>query len=73
MLQQIIDRRLDGKNKSIGNRERFLRRYHAQVRDAVRRAVDQRGIRKSEKGEHVRLPKHDVRERPVAHGTVASE
>jgi len=26
MLQQIIDRRLAGKNKSIGNRERFLRR-----------------------------------------------
>ena len=26
MLQQIIDRRLSGKNKSIGNRERFLRR-----------------------------------------------
>ena len=26
MFQQIIDRRLAGKNKSIGNRERFLRR-----------------------------------------------
>ena len=26
-LHQIIDRRLSGKNKSIGNRERFLRRY----------------------------------------------
>ena len=38
MLQQIIDRRLAGKNKSIGNRERFLRRHHSQVRDAVRRA-----------------------------------
>jgi hypothetical protein len=40
MLQQIIDRRLAGKNKSIGNRERFLRRYKQQIREAVRRAVD---------------------------------
>ena len=31
MLQQIIDRRLAGKNKSIGNRERFLRRHKDQI------------------------------------------
>ena len=36
MLQQIIDRRLAGKNKSIGNRERFLRRHREQIREAVR-------------------------------------
>ncbi len=36
ILQQIIDRRLSGKNKSIGNRERFLRRYKGQIREAVR-------------------------------------
>jgi len=54
MLQQIIDRRLAGKNKSIGNRERFLRRHQAQVRDAVRRAVDGRGIRDMERGEDIR-------------------
>ena len=34
-LQQIIDRRLSGKNKSIGNRERFLRRYREPVVPAV--------------------------------------
>ena len=49
MLQQIIDRRLSGKNKSIGNRERFLRRYKTQIRDAVRKAVDKRGIRDIER------------------------
>ena len=38
MLQQIIDRRLAGKNKSIGNRERFLRRHKDQIREAVKRA-----------------------------------
>ncbi|RBL65136.1 hypothetical protein C3E98_044700, partial [Pseudomonas sp. MWU13-2625] len=35
MLHQIIDRRLAGKNKSIANRERFLRR----VKNYIRRAV----------------------------------
>ena len=45
ILQQIIDRRLSGKNKSIGNRERFLRRYRGQIRDAVRKAVSGRNIR----------------------------
>ncbi|MBS0315693.1 MAG: DUF444 family protein, partial [Proteobacteria bacterium] len=42
MQYQLIDRRLSGKNKSIGNRERFLHRYRDQIRDAVRRAVSGR-------------------------------
>ena len=68
MLQQIIDRRLAGKNKSIGNRERFLRRHHSQVRDAVRRAVDGRGIRDMERGEDIRIPKKDISEPVFGHG-----
>ena len=62
LLQQIIDRRLAGKNKSIGNRERFLRRYQKQLREAVRRAVDGRGIRDIEKGEDIHLPRRDISE-----------
>ena len=69
MLQQIIDRRLAGKNKSIGNRERFLRRYQGQVRDAVRRAVDKRGIRDIEQGEDIHLPKRDISEPAFGHGS----
>ena len=69
MLQQIIDRRLAGKNKSIGNRERFLRRHQAQVRDAVRRAVDGRGIRDMERGEDIHIPKRDINEPAFGHGT----
>jgi uncharacterized sporulation protein YeaH/YhbH (DUF444 family) len=68
MLQQIIDRRLAGKNKSIGNRERFLRRHHEQVRDAVRRAVDGRGIRDMERGEDIHIPKRDISEPVFGHG-----
>jgi len=68
MLQQIIDRRLSGKNKSIGNRERFLRRHKEQIRDAVRRAVDGRGIRDMERGEDVHIPKKDLSEPVFGHG-----
>jgi uncharacterized sporulation protein YeaH/YhbH (DUF444 family) len=68
MLQQIIDRRLAGKNKSIGNRERFLRRYKDQIREAVRRAVDGRGIRDMERGEDIQIPKRDISEPVFHHG-----
>ncbi|MFM2065271.1 MAG: hypothetical protein RLZZ584_180 [Pseudomonadota bacterium] len=68
MLQQIIDRRLAGKNKSIGNRERFLRRYKEQIRGAVRRAIDGRGIRDLERGEEIRIPKKDINEPVFHHG-----
>ncbi len=68
MLQQIVDRRLSGKNKSIGNRERFLRRYREQIRDAVRKAVSGRGIRDIEQGEDITLPRRDVSEPVFGHG-----
>ena len=69
MLQQVIDRRLSGKNKSIGNRERFLRRYRVQIRDAVRRAVTGRSIHDIEQGEDITLPRRDVSEPVFGHGS----
>jgi uncharacterized protein len=67
-LQSIIDRRLAGKNKSIGNRERFLRRYKEQVKEAVKRAIDGRGIRDIERGEDIHIPKRDISEPVFGHG-----
>lgn len=66
--QHIIDRRLAGKNKSIGNRERFLRRYKTQVREAVQRAINGRSIRDLEKGEDISIPKRDLSEPVFHHG-----
>ncbi len=68
MLQQIIDRRLAGKNKSIGNRERFLRRYKEQIKGAVRRAIDGRGIRDLARGEDIKIPKKDISQPVFHHG-----
>jgi uncharacterized sporulation protein YeaH/YhbH (DUF444 family) len=67
-MQHIIDRRLAGKNKSIGNRERFLRRYKEQVREAVQRAINGRSIRDIEKGEDIAIPKRDLSEPVFHHG-----
>jgi uncharacterized sporulation protein YeaH/YhbH (DUF444 family) len=68
MALQIIDRRLAGKNKSIGNRERFLRRYKEQIKEAVKRAIDGRGIRDIERGEEIHIPRKDVSEPVFGHG-----
>ena len=68
MLHQVIDRRLSGKNKSIGNRERFLRRYRDQIKDAVRKAVGDRSIRGMEEGTDITLPRRDVSEPVFNHG-----
>ena len=68
MRQHIIDRRLAGKNKSIGNRERFLRRYRDKVRDAVQRAINGRSIKDIEKGEDIAIPKRDLSEPVFSHG-----
>ncbi len=67
-MQQIIDRRLAGKNKSIGNRERFLRRHKEQIREAVKRAVAGRGIRDIAQGEDIPIPRRDISEPVFGHG-----
>lgn len=68
MALQIIDRRLAGKNKSVGNRERFVRRYKEQIAEAVRRAVSQRDIRHIEGAENITIPKKDISEPVFHHG-----
>ena len=55
-MSHIIDRRLNGKNKSAVNRERFLRRFKAQIKEAVAKAVKGRSITDIESGEKVSIP-----------------
>jgi uncharacterized sporulation protein YeaH/YhbH (DUF444 family) len=58
---------LQGKNKSAVNRERFLRRYKAQIKDAVGRAIKGRSITDIENGEKVSIPVKDVNEPHFGH------
>src|SRR6478609_9504612 len=67
-MPHIIDRRLSGGNKSVGNRERFLRRHKEVIREAVKRSIDSRSIKDVERGEEIRIPKRDVSEPIFSHG-----
>ena len=66
-MTYLIDRRLQGKNKSAVNRERFLRRYKGQIKDAVGRAIKGRSITDIENGEKVSIPVKDVNEPNFGH------
>ena len=43
-MVRIIDRRFDSKNKSAVNRQRFMRRFKGQIREAVADAIAGRSI-----------------------------
>jgi uncharacterized sporulation protein YeaH/YhbH (DUF444 family) len=66
-LAYLIDRRVQSKNKSAVNRERFLRRYKGQIKDAVTRAVKGRSITDVENGEKISIPVKDVNEPNFGH------
>lgn len=68
MLHQIIDRRLAGKNKSIANRERFLRRVKNCIRRAVSDAVRDRSIKDIQSTQSITIPRKDIAEPTFRHG-----
>lgn len=67
-MTQIIDRRLNGKNKSAVNRQRFLRRFRSQIKQAVADAVADRSITDLDRGEQVNIPARDISEPVIVHG-----
>lgn len=67
-MAHIIDRRLNGKNKSAVNRERFLRRYKSQIKEAVAKSIKGRSITDLESGEKVSIPVKDISEPSFRHG-----
>ncbi|MEM9725197.1 MAG: DUF444 family protein, partial [Pseudomonadota bacterium] len=64
----IIDRRLNPKSKSLGNRQRFIRRAKADIRDAVQDALKKRKVSDVEGAEKVRIRTKSVREPSFSHG-----
>lgn len=67
-MAYLIDRRLNGKNKSAVNRQRFLRRYRKHIKQAVSDAVSKRSITDIEKGEKITIPNQDIQEPVFGHG-----
>lgn len=58
----IIDRRRDASGKSLGNRQRFIRRARALVRHAVREATKGRKITDAGRGGEITVPADGVHE-----------
>ncbi|MBI4356455.1 MAG: YeaH/YhbH family protein [Gammaproteobacteria bacterium] len=62
MHDRIIDRRLDGKDKSAENRRRFIARYKAEIKKAVSEAITGRSIKEIEKSGDISIPTKDITE-----------
>ncbi|WP_075181944.1 YeaH/YhbH family protein [Pantoea sp. 1.19] len=65
-MAYFIDRRLNGKNKSAVNRQRFLRRYKTQIKQSIAEAINKRSVTDIDSGESVSIPIDDINE-PIFH------
>ncbi len=67
-MSYIVDRRLNAKNKSTINRQRFLERYRQHIKKAVSEAIDKRSITDVNAGEKISIPSKDISEPIFHHG-----
>ncbi|MBK8184087.1 MAG: YeaH/YhbH family protein [Candidatus Competibacteraceae bacterium] len=67
-MATLIDRRVDGKNKSTVNRQRFIRRFKNQIKKAVTEAMNGRSITDIDNGEKINIPARDLSEPVFGHG-----
>lgn len=67
-MSQLIDRRQNSGKKSTVNRQRFLRRYKRQIKEAVSKAIGKRSITGIEHEEQITIPARDIAEPKFARG-----
>jgi uncharacterized sporulation protein YeaH/YhbH (DUF444 family) len=67
-MTDIIDRRENPRHKSAVNAQRFLKRYRAQVREAVARAISGRKIAEADRDASISIPARDLNEPTFQHG-----
>jgi uncharacterized sporulation protein YeaH/YhbH (DUF444 family) len=58
----FIDRRLNPKGKSLANRQRFLRRARAQIREAVQKSLKDSGVADVAKDRKIRISTQGTKE-----------
>ena len=61
-LSHFIDRRKNPKGKSLGNRQRFLKRAKAQIKEAVNKSLRERSMKEIDKGEKISIPSKSTAE-----------
>jgi uncharacterized sporulation protein YeaH/YhbH (DUF444 family) len=65
----LIDRRLNPRDKSLGNRQRFLRRARRQIKEAVDKAVNERDVADAGKGGKISIPSKGITEPRFRHSS----
>ncbi len=61
-MPNFIDRRLNPKDKSLGNRQRFLRRARAQIKEVVNQSLKDRSITDVDGGQTISIPTKGIGE-----------
>jgi uncharacterized sporulation protein YeaH/YhbH (DUF444 family) len=61
-MPHFIDRRLNPKQKSLGNRQRFMRRARAQIKEVVNKSLRERNVSDISSGETISIPTKGIRE-----------
>lgn len=67
-MSRFIDSRRDNKHKSAVNRQRFMRRYRRQIKQAVNDAIAKRSITDMDVGEEIHIPNKDLQEPRFQYG-----
>lgn len=58
----IIDKRKNGKNKSVGNRQKFLKRYKSRIKKSIDNITDSKGITDVLKDRKVTIDQDEIEE-----------
>jgi uncharacterized protein len=66
-MPNFIDRRLNPKDKSLGNRQRFLRRARAQIKEVVNQSLKDRSITDVDGGQTISIPTKGIGEPQFHH------
>ena len=61
-MTHFVDRRLNPKGKSLGNRQRFLRRARTQIREAVQKSLKDSGVADLDKNRKVKISTKGTKE-----------
>ncbi|WP_371186827.1 YeaH/YhbH family protein [Thalassotalea maritima] len=65
-MANFIDKRLNGKNKSMVNRQRFVRRYKRQIKESLAKSITDRQVTDHKSEQVVTIPDKDLKE-PIFH------
>ena len=66
-MRHFVDRRLNPKDKNLGNRQRFMRRARAQIKKVVNDSIKNRSISNVDDGETISIPTKGIGEPRFVH------